>query len=114
MVSDVAPELRTPLTNIRSWLEAAQDGLAAADAGSLRLHPEPAPLGDLLAQVVQARRRLRPRATGGSGLGFSIARKLAQVHGGDITVARRLGAGSVFTIRLPGPFSALTSRRRPS
>lgn len=28
MVSDVAHELRTPLANIRSWLEAAEDGLA--------------------------------------------------------------------------------------
>ena len=217
MVSDVAHELRTPLTNIRSWLEAAQDGLApadpqllellleeavllqhiiddlrdlaAADAGNLRIHPEPAPVGDLLAQVAAAHRsaaeavgvrlstevsgdleavvdpvRLRQmvgnlvsngvrhtpaggtvtvraeadagtlsitvrdtgvgiapddlprvfdrfwrsdasrsRATGGSGLGLSIAGKLAQSHGGDITVTSRLGAGTVFTIRLPRP-----------
>ncbi|HEX2123753.1 MAG TPA: ATP-binding protein, partial [Thermoanaerobaculia bacterium] len=32
MVSDVAHELRTPLTNIRGQIEAAQDGLVAADA----------------------------------------------------------------------------------
>jgi two-component system sensor histidine kinase BaeS len=217
MVSDVAHELRTPLTNIRSWLEAAQDGLApadpqlltllleeavllqhiiddlrdlaAADAGNLRVHPEPAQLADLLAQVADAHRsaaetagvrlrtevhgdpeavvdpvRLRQmvgnlvanavrhtpaggavtvsagydhnglviavrdtgvgiaeadlprifdrfwradtsrtRATGGSGLGLSIARKLAEAHGGDITVASRPGAGTVFTVRLPSP-----------
>jgi two-component system sensor histidine kinase BaeS len=80
MVSDVAHELRTPLTNIRSWLEAAQDDLAptdaqllgllheealllqhiiddlsdlaAADAGTLRVHPEPAAVRDAVAQVV--------------------------------------------------------------
>ncbi|MCA2215337.1 sensor histidine kinase [Jidongwangia harbinensis] len=217
MVSDVAHELRTPLTNIRSWLEAAQDGLApadpqllsllleeavllqhiiddlrdlaAADAGSLRVHAEPCQIADLLAQVADAHRsaaetagvrlrteihgdpaavvdpvRLRQmvgnlvsnavrhtpvggrvtvsagfdqqglviavrdtgigiapddldkvfdrfwradtsrtRATGGSGLGLAIARKLAEAHGGDITVASRLGAGTVFTIRLPTP-----------
>jgi two-component system sensor histidine kinase BaeS len=215
MVSDVAHELRTPLTNIRSWLEAAQDGLAepdpqlidllleeavllqhiiddlrdlaAADAGSLRVHPEPVRVGDLLAQVAEAHRsaaeaagvglrtevpghleavvdpvRLRQmvgnlvsngvrhtpaggsvtvsatagpdglsiavqdtgvgiapadlprifdrfwradtsraRATGGSGLGLSIARKLAETHGGDITVTSVPGAGTTFTIRLP-------------
>ncbi|MBL7257208.1 sensor histidine kinase [Paractinoplanes lichenicola] len=84
MVSDVAHELRTPLTNIRSWLEAAQDDLAptdaqlltllheeavllqhiiddlsdlsAADAGTLRIHPEPSYLRDVLTQVVDSHR----------------------------------------------------------
>ncbi len=82
MVSDVAHELRTPLSNIRGWLEAAQDGLAdpdpafvsslleeavllqhiiddlqdlaAADAGALRLHPEPVDVRELLGQVAAA------------------------------------------------------------
>ncbi|MGF1338758.1 ATP-binding protein [Streptomyces flavovirens] len=82
MVSDVAHELRTPLSNIRGWLEGAQDGiaepdamfisslleeavqlqhiiddlqdLAAADAGALRLHPEPVRIDDLLAHVAAA------------------------------------------------------------
>jgi two-component system sensor histidine kinase BaeS len=72
------------LTNIRSWLEAAQDGLApvdpqlitllleeavqlqhiiddlrdlaAADAGSLRLHPEMIYVNDALEQVAEAHR----------------------------------------------------------
>ncbi|WP_326549818.1 HAMP domain-containing sensor histidine kinase [Micromonospora sp. NBC_01813] len=82
MVNDVAHELRTPLTNIRAWLEAAQDGLApldprtltllteeatllqhviddlrdlaAADAGTFTLHPEPTYVGDILRQVIDA------------------------------------------------------------
>ena len=215
MVSDVAHELRTPLTNIRSWLEAAQDGvtpadpqllellleeavllqhviddlrdLSAADAGNLRVHPEPIYVNDALAQVVEAHRgraegagvsltteptadpevvvdpvRLRQlignlvsnavrhtprggavtvrsrvddgwlvvdvadtgvgiapadlprvfdrfwrtdasrsRATGGSGLGLPIARKLAEAHGGDVGVVSHPGRGAVFTVRLP-------------
>jgi two-component system sensor histidine kinase BaeS len=84
LIGDVAHELRSPLTNIRNWLEGAQDGvvdldpqaldlvlqeavllqhviddlrdLAAADAGTLRLHPEPSYVNDLLAQVVEAHR----------------------------------------------------------
>ncbi|PBD02252.1 signal transduction histidine kinase [Streptomyces sp. Ag82_O1-15] len=84
MASDVAHELRTPLSNIRSWLEAGQDGiavpdqafmnsllaealqlqhiiddlkdLAAADAGALRLHPEPLYVRDLLDHVAGAHR----------------------------------------------------------
>jgi two-component system, OmpR family, sensor histidine kinase BaeS len=79
MVSDVSHELRTPLSNIRGWLEATQDGvaeldpaltaslveeatllqhivddlqqLALADAGKLRLHPEPVDVADLVEQI---------------------------------------------------------------
>jgi two-component system sensor histidine kinase BaeS len=82
MVSDIAHELRNPMTNIRSLLEAAEDGvtptdgrlvallldesaqlsrilddlhdLAAADAGTLRIHPEPVRLGDVLGAAVEA------------------------------------------------------------
>ncbi|WP_033337803.1 sensor histidine kinase [Catenuloplanes japonicus] len=82
MVSDIAHELGSPLTNIRAWLQAARDGvaeadrelldlladeaallhhviddlrdLAAADAGRLRLHPEPVYVNELLGQVVVA------------------------------------------------------------
>ncbi|MGC4866121.1 HAMP domain-containing sensor histidine kinase [Micromonospora sp. DT53] len=84
MVNDVAHELRTPLSNIRIWLEAAQDNLAptdaqllallheealllqhiiddlgdlaAADAGTLRIVLRPTDLRDVLAQVVDSHR----------------------------------------------------------
>jgi two-component system sensor histidine kinase BaeS len=237
MVSDVAHELRTPLSNIRGWLEAAEDGLvvpdrallsslldeavllqhviddlrdlSAADAGELRLHPQVLDLSDLLGQVatahggtadaagvtlitavapaapaaaaaqdgartgenrpippwaeadpvrlrqavgnlvsnairhtpvggtvtVRARsvgdggaeievadtgsgisavdlprvfdrfwraEKSRSRQTGGSGLGLSIVRKLVEAHGGAVAAASEPGAGSVFTITVPG------------
>ncbi|MFD4395243.1 ATP-binding protein [Kitasatospora sp. NPDC058478] len=82
MVGDIAHELRTPLSNIRGWLEAVEDGvvtadgaltsslleealqlqhliddlrdLADADAGELALHREPVDVEDLLAQVATA------------------------------------------------------------
>ncbi|MEU6341462.1 ATP-binding protein [Streptomyces sp. NPDC046977] len=216
MVGDVAHELRTPLSTIRGWLEAAEDGivpadgplisslleealllqhvvddlqdLAAADAGELRLHKGPVDLADLLRQVATAHRgradkagvvlavdaadglgdlhadpvrlrqavgnlvsnavrhtppggsvtlrgrrdgdtvlvavadtgtgigpedlphvfdrfwraeKSRSRSTGGSGLGLAIVRNLAHAHGGTVTAGSTLGAGSVFTLRLP-------------
>lgn len=41
------------------------------------------------------------RQHGGSGLGLSIARYLAELHGGALDVESELGVGSVFTLRLP-------------
>ncbi|WP_421657365.1 GAF domain-containing protein [Leptothermofonsia sp. ETS-13] len=37
----------------------------------------------------------------GTGLGLVLARKLAQLHGGDISVTSELGSGSCFTLHLP-------------
>lgn len=38
---------------------------------------------------------------GGTGLGLSVARKLARLLGGDVTVSSQLGEGTTFTLRLP-------------
>jgi len=214
MVGDIAHEMRTPVTNIRGWLEAAEDGvvpldaelvaslleealllqhviadlqdLAAADAGELRLHPQEVEAAELLHAVVDAfgaaadsggvalavraepvvvtadpirlrqavgnlvtnairhtpaggrvtvagrtdagfliidvtdtgpgvpqeqralvferfwrAEKSRSRQSGGSGLGLSIVRKLAEAHGGTASVTSVPGAGATFTLRIP-------------
>ncbi|MGW0873331.1 sensor histidine kinase [Streptomyces sp. NPDC002740] len=124
LVSDVAHELRSPLTNIRGWLEVARDGLvepdtellgalheealllqrviddlrdlAAADAGTLRLHREPVPADDLMAQVTAAHRvaadtagvRLRTETEGDPWLDADPVR-LRQALGNLVTNAVR-------------------------
>lgn len=44
----------------------------------------------------------RERQTGGAGLGLAIAKAIAEAHGGAITVESVVGAGSIFSVRLPG------------
>ncbi|HEX2779557.1 MAG TPA: HAMP domain-containing sensor histidine kinase [Gemmatimonadaceae bacterium] len=43
------------------------------------------------------------RVENGTGLGLALARRLARLMGGDLTVTSRLGAGSAFTIWIPSP-----------
>lgn len=43
----------------------------------------------------------RARATGGSGLGLTIARRLVEAHGGQISVESEPGKGSSFSFTIP-------------
>ena len=43
----------------------------------------------------------RARAQGGSGLGLSIAKWIAQAHGGAIRVSSEVGEGTTFNVTLP-------------
>ena len=216
MVADVAHELRTPLSNIRGYLEAIHDGLkqpdeeallildeeaallarlvddlqelSLAEAGDLKLNRRVVDVADLVRQAVAARQaqaktrgvsvsadvpeglpavnidshrvnqvlrnllenavahtpeggsvsvtareeggwmevsvsdtgegipaadlphiferlyrvdKSRTRATGGSGLGLTIARRLVEAHGGRIAVRSEPGSGSCFTFTVP-------------
>lgn len=52
----------------------------------------------------------RTRTVGGHGLGLSIAKWIAGIHGGTITVKSEPGKGSTFTVQLPTEQQAETKR----
>ncbi|NUT53989.1 MAG: HAMP domain-containing histidine kinase [Saccharothrix sp.] len=143
LVGDVAHELRTPLSTVTGWLEAAQDGVAAtdqrlvallleeslvlqrlvddlhdlaqADAGTLRLHPEPMDAADVVEQVVAAHAADRSVAVAARTEGelFLVADpvRLRQAvenlvtnairytpEGGSVSVTARLDGGVVIEV----------------
>ncbi|MEV4055008.1 HAMP domain-containing sensor histidine kinase [Amycolatopsis sp. NPDC049688] len=144
MVSDIAHELRNPLNVIRGRLEAAEDGhlpfdraltaslleetvllqhivddlqdLAAADAGQLRLHPEPLDAAELAHHVAAAHAdraaaagvTLTVSADGGTAVHADPVR-LRQVVGNLVTNAvRHTPPGGRVTIRVSSTVDVVT------
>ncbi len=49
--------------------------------------------------------KARTREEGGSGLGLSIVKEIAEAHGGRIGVQSQVGAGTILTVVLKDVFS---------
>ena len=47
----------------------------------------------------------RAAETGGAGLGLAIVRRIARLHGGDVTLSAVNPHGARFTILMPAPHS---------
>jgi len=94
------------------------NGLKFTEAGAVRVLASHGPTGltlqvrdtglgmdaEALARLFQAFDQgdaSMARRYGGSGLGLSICRQLAELMGGEISASSRRGVGSTFTVRLP-------------
>ncbi|MBP2326568.1 two-component system sensor histidine kinase BaeS [Kibdelosporangium banguiense] len=133
MVSDIAHELRTPLSNIRGWLEAAQDGiserdpalialllkeslmlqrivddlqdLAAADAGKLHLHQEQILVTPALQQL---RATYLPRAAQGEITLSASAPENLTVNADPVRLRQMLGNLVTNALRHVPPGGSIT------
>ncbi len=57
--------------------------------------------GRIFERFYRAEKARPAQKGGGNGLGLSIARQAAEIHGGNISVESRPGSGSVFTVTFP-------------
>jgi signal transduction histidine kinase len=114
VIADMGPErigqvLRNLLTNAITYTpeggdisvkladEGAQLRLSVADTGP-GIPPEDLPY---VFERFHRVDRSRSRATGGAGLGLTIAKQLVELHGGTIEVQSEMGEGSCFTFTVP-------------
>jgi PAS domain S-box-containing protein len=83
---------------VSAWTEPGQAMVAVRDSG-VGIPPEAlATVFDMFTQV----RGNIDRAQGGLGIGLSLVRRLAELHGGSVVAASAgRGHGSTFTLRLP-------------
>lgn len=140
MVSDVAHELRTPLSNIRGWLEGAQDGvvphgdqlvsslleealllqhliddlrdLSAADAGELRLNLAPVAVADLLAHTATAHHAAAESA--GVDLRVEAHGNGAEVEADQVRLRQALGNLVANALRHTPAGGAVSLRTQPA
>ena len=97
------------LDNALKYSEAGQAVVVSAQAGDGRVvlrvedHGIGIPTRDLERIFERFYRvdKARSRATGGTGVGLSIVRHVAEAHGGDVTVESTEGEGSTFRLSLP-------------
>jgi signal transduction histidine kinase len=71
--------------------------IAVADTG---IGMDPSDVERIFQPFVQLDSRLS-RQHGGTGLGLTLVRRLAELHGGRVTVETRPGAGSRFVVICP-------------
>lgn len=82
---------------VSAWSEGGMLHMAVADTG---IGIEADRLETIFRSFEQADAPVAPEY-GGAGLGLGIAKRLVELHGGQIAVQSQAGQGSVFTVSLP-------------
>ncbi|MBK6919521.1 MAG: HAMP domain-containing histidine kinase [Deltaproteobacteria bacterium] len=99
--------LREALTNLCSnAIEAMPRGgvltlASASDATSVHLRVHDQGVGMTHEAAATAGEPFRSGREGGTGLGLALARSVARMHGGDLSIASTPGRGTTITVSLP-------------
>jgi signal transduction histidine kinase len=87
--------------NTQVTISAARDGesvtISVADQGYGIPEPDLARVFEKFYRVP----RVEDAGVPGTGLGLSLVREIAELHGGTVTVASKINLGSTFTLRIP-------------
>jgi two-component system phosphate regulon sensor histidine kinase PhoR len=82
--------VRVDVVEDQLLVEVVDTGIGISDEDQARLF-----------ERFQRARDKRVEAITGTGLGLALAREVARMHGGDVTVKSQLDAGSTFTLSVP-------------
>jgi signal transduction histidine kinase len=93
---------------VRAWQAGNRVWIAVEDTG-VGIAPENLP--QVFDRFWRADRS-RDRASGGTGIGLTICRRLIELHGGHIEVESILGQGSIFRLWLPVSVSQTSLENR--
>jgi signal transduction histidine kinase len=85
----------------------ADDGIAAVEVADDGPGIPEEDLERIFDRFYRSQRRPRGLEGGGSGLGLAIARRLVQLHGGELRAYNRPGGGALFILELPRVASSL-------
>lgn len=97
LINSIAHTGKGGKISVTAWQEGKSVFICVTDTGE-GIAPEHLPM---IFERFYRVDKSRTRATGGSGLGLTIAKRLVEAHGGTIEVTSQLGKGSVFTFSVP-------------
>lgn len=97
LIGNALQYTRTGSITVKAWSDSAKLWIAVIDTG-VGIAAEDLPH---VFERFWRSDRSRDRASGGTGIGLSISRRLVELQGGTIAVESQLGQGSTFRFSLP-------------
>ncbi len=109
LLSNALRHTQKGYVRVRAWQEAKKLWVAVEDTGPGIASEDVPHVFDRFWRAD----RSRDRASGGTGIGLTICRRLIELHGGHIEVESAIGQGSIFRFNLPIASPSVPSTTNP-